>query len=311
MKNKHFLFLRVRLAFAIFVFAMAFMGCDNNKPLSLLIQESTQPSSDIVSELADCYKDIQTDAQKQAYLLAFDKVCVDNALILTTVASPPTSLETTPATKNNGVTLADIVSDVAKNGVRSAFKGQTVTITAPVYIKIEARVDRNTSIALFTYNESVSFFVLDFEGADDLAHLNIDTSYTFTLEISDIKRNTADPNITIVSDVLQRPVRNNKDILNITLNQLVSSASTGAQTYVAKTVRLRATVQIDNTRLENGIALQTNNRSVILFILDIQNPHKLDRYKAGNSYQFVLHIQSVTPAKNPDEYTIVAGIAND
>ena len=57
------------------------IGCDNNKPLSMLLQESTKPTSDIADATADCYKGLDIDTVNSEYLLVFDKDCIDAVVL--------------------------------------------------------------------------------------------------------------------------------------------------------------------------------------------------------------------------------------
>lgn len=71
------------LLFAALMVCIVFiLGCsDSTKPLSLLLQESTKSTSEIVSEVADCYKGVDTDAVNKEYAFVFDQPCLDNVLL--------------------------------------------------------------------------------------------------------------------------------------------------------------------------------------------------------------------------------------
>lgn len=63
---------------------------------------------------------------------AFSEVDIDDSVIFATLVGGTTPVETNPVvqtTDTNDVTIADIVADVASNGVNSSYKDQTVTIS--------------------------------------------------------------------------------------------------------------------------------------------------------------------------------------
>ena len=106
------------LLYAVMMVLIAVMvGC-SNQPLDVLLDQSGKHSSDIVDEVAGCYTVLAVDAENGEYLAIFDKKCVDAVL----------GMEAETEAVTDSVTLTDIVSDVAVNGVDSTYKGQTVTI---------------------------------------------------------------------------------------------------------------------------------------------------------------------------------------
>lgn len=186
MKNKHFLFLVVLLAFALFVFAMAFAGCSAENPIcstNFCAVGEIFPRSDLDDTIV------------------FSEVDINDSLILATLISTPQPVDTTPIvepiptqpTPDNTVTLADIVSDVKKNGVASTYKEQTVTITATVKFNLVVNPGTGKSITLVTGAENISFFVTDLDTPETLRHYVEGNSYAFTIFIDDVTLSTINP----------------------------------------------------------------------------------------------------------------------
>ena len=92
------------------------------------------------------------DAENGEYLAIFDKKCVDAVL----------GMEAETEAVTDSVTLTDIVSDVAVNGVDSTYKGQTVTISAVPWINysnIKPASLRFNAVGIHTHSDSVALIV--------------------------------------------------------------------------------------------------------------------------------------------------------
>lgn len=251
----------------------------------------------------------------------FSEVDIDDSVIFATLVGTPVPFETMPvkpdvqtipAPATSG-TLADIVSDVARNGVNSTYKDQTVTVTGAVKFIFDATATISSTITLHTQNEQISFFVDDPDGADDLAHLKNGTTYTFTVFIRKIATSTSDPErLNIFTDIENRPTKANIDIETVSMTQIVSDVAGGGKRYLGKTIRIRATVFVAALKTSGLISLSTNNANVSFAILDIQNPENLNPYNSNVAYTFTLYIFEITERENrPGEYKINAQIAND
>ena len=287
--------------FSLIVIVVSTLGCSTENPLCT---DNYCVEGEIYarSELAD-------DA-------AFSKLAIDDSVILATLVSTPTPVETAPddaKTTDDTVTLADIVTDVASNGVNSSYKGQTVTITAAVRYTFDATETRNSGATLHTHNEQISFFVDDSDGADDLAHLATGTSYTFTLFIRNVATSPSNPeNTNIWSNVEERPTQADINIETVSMTQIVTDVDASGKRYLGKTVSIRATVAFDLLKGAGIISLATDNRNVSFSIIDIGNPEKLDPYDANITYTFVLYIEDITEDEDePGKYRIYGVIAND
>lgn len=248
---------------------------------------------------------------------AFSEVDIDDSVIFATLIGGVTPVDTTPVEtdvdKAPAVTLANIVNDVAVNGINSTYKEQTVTITAAVNFTFDATATRNSGVTLYTHNEHIIFFVNDPDGADDLAHLKNGTSYTFTLFIRDVATSTSNPeNTNIWSNVEARPTKVDINVETVSMAQIVSDVAGGGKRYLGKTIRIRATVSFTLLKASGLISLATGNANVIFNILDIQNPEKLNPYNDNVAYTFTLYITEISEVEdNPGEYDISAQIAND
>ena len=157
-------------------FAVVF-GCSTENPLctdNYCVEGEIYPRSEIVGD--------------------FSLIAVDDTVILATFAgvTPVTPIETTPEATTNEVSVANIVSDVALNGVDSDYVGQTVAITATVRFNLVGV----GSITLVTNNNNISFFVTDFADPNSLANYAAGSTYEFTLFIRDVKPSTSNPDKT-------------------------------------------------------------------------------------------------------------------
>ena len=153
--------------------AMLALGCDNNQPLSMLLEESTQPTPDIAAELTGCYKSIETDAENQEYLLAFDKPCID-VLISTHYTTDE---------------IADIVS-------RDDFRleGKTIKITG----EVEGRFPDTGSVILKSAHEDITIWItVPYSTAEKrfvteaTAKYETNNTYTFDVLVRYIQRDRA------------------------------------------------------------------------------------------------------------------------
>ena len=70
------------LTILVAILTFSILGCgDNTQPLSLLLQESTKPTSEIADEVVSCYKGVATDTVNKEYAFVFDQDCLDNVLL--------------------------------------------------------------------------------------------------------------------------------------------------------------------------------------------------------------------------------------
>lgn len=245
------------------------------------------------------------------------------------------------------VPFTDVVNDVEAHGTNSKYKGQTLKITAAG--RIAGRFTALTlkpAIELFTHNDKVRFFIEDSEynialdtgnyytayTKSDLAHIRPHTTYTFTLFIRDISKNTSiiDNHLfTIWADVPEHTEPANIEVINTTLETVVADVSAGGGSYVGKTVRLQATVSLDMLYELQGVVdrgidpellmlkggmmtLSTNNRNVVFWVIDDMGSFgaiHLQKYHNNQVYTFTLYIESIQ--KNEGRFDITAGIADD
>ncbi len=237
-------------------------------------------------------------------------------------------------------TLTDIVTDVAKHGAGSKYKGQKVTITAAGRIYPSADGDPPT-LELFTHHNKVHFFITDLDAKSvhnhyyanymesDLAHIRSYTTYTFTSHIKDISEDTTihgDHFFIIRSDVPEHTGKADIEVIDTTLEQIVA----GGQRYAGETVRLQATVALDRLNELLGIrddvdpelvkvysgamTLATNSRNVTFWVIDdvaadSSFPSNLQKYKNHQTYTFTLYIERIVTEGKQVEIT--TGIADD
>ena len=289
------------LTFSLIVIAVVFtLGCSAENPIC----------STNFCAMGEVFPRSELEAGTE-----FSEVDIDDSVILATLVGGATSVETTPVETiaDDAVTLADIVNDVAVNGVNSTYKGQTVKITAPVRYVFAATETRNTGVTLATLNENISFFVNDNDEVDDLAHLGTGTTYTFRLLIENVQTSSSDAEKTnIWSNATNRPTKASIEIENVTMAEIVADVAAGRKMYLGKTIRLNATVSFDLFKNAGFISLSTGNRNVSFSVFDIGAPENLNAYSANISYTFILFIENVKEKEDtPGAYTIAGVIADD
>lgn len=243
MKNKHYYFLAVLAAFSLLLFCTAFAGCDSNKPLSMLLQESTKPTNETASDLVDCYKDIGTDAENNEYLLAFDKSCVD--ALLTDNQQNAESITLPPGVKSTE--LATIVEDVAADN--TSFLYAWIYVRASV---ISDLTDGGRTLSLETDNDSVNFRVSSFVKKSQLSRWTKGNSYNFILFINAIEHKpdtgittifsrVDDPDNIAVGRSVLTPTTSN--VIPTSVNELLESFRKGESYYIGKRVSFLDTVK--------------------------------------------------------------------
>ena len=163
-------------AFALMIFTF---GCNTENPLctdNYCVEGEIYPRSELVGD--------------------FSPIAVDDSVILATFAgvTPATPIETTPEPATNQVSVANIVSDVAINGVDSDYVGQTVTLTATVRFNFVD--DGSGAITLVTDNRDISFFVTDYVNPNSLANYAEGSTYEFTLFIEEVAPSNSNPDKT-------------------------------------------------------------------------------------------------------------------
>ena len=278
-------------AFSLFVIAVIFsFGCNAENPIcstNFCAVGEVFPRSEL------------EDGQ------AFSEVDIDDSVIFATlVGTTPVEtqpVEPTPVVATPAVDLTDIVANVAVGGTK--YVGKTVTITAPVQFKFE------TFFSLFTNDDTVSFIVRSPDAPDKLTHFQESLTYTLTVEITGVSPPDDNFDTYRISSNIEpnSPIENNPPI-SVTVNQVVSDVAAGGTKYIGKTVKVRATVLIDNAGLNNtGLALTTGNTDVVWAVVYTHDKTLLNSYRQGQSYTFTLFVDAIKPPdpiKQVDYYTI-------
>ena len=242
-------------------------------------------------------------------------------------------------TDTEPVTLANIVTDIAKNGTRSKYKGQNVTMTAAG--RVYPGFNENPTLELFTHHDNVRFFITDSDTdaphdhyylnyrQSRLAHIRGHTVYTFTLRIKNISEDSTvhgDPFFTIWADPPEHTEKADIDIPHTTIQQIASSG----QKYTGKTVRIEATLALNQLNGLLGVAddidpellktyagamtLATHNKNITFWIIDDiagddTIPSNLQEYRNHQTYTFTLYIERIVT--EGEQVEITTGIADD
>ena len=287
----------ILILFAITV--VAFAGCDAQNPVC----------TDNFCFVGEAFPRSELEAGQE-----FSELAIDDSVIFATLIGKPTPAETPEIEPEpeTTVTLADIVADVETNGTESTYKGQTVTINAPVRSNLAAPDKIGApSVTLITHSEKVSFFLRDYDGTNDLEHLDNHTTYTFTISITNISESVTRPGgVVVSSDLEQPPTKANIQIERVTMNEIVSDVAGGGKKYLGKTVKIRATVSFALLKSAGLLTLSTNNANVSFSIADVNQPDKLNRYQSNITYDFTLYIYEIKQDED-GEYSINSGIAGD
>ena len=128
----------------------------------------------------------------------FSEVDIDDSMLLASLVGVPMPVETTHVetveAETAPVTLADIVSDVAKNGTSSGFIGQTVEIEGTVHFNLVVRSNKG-GISLVTEYQNIFFYVTDFDTPLTLLSYAEGQTYTFKLVVRQVLRSTTDAGV--------------------------------------------------------------------------------------------------------------------
>ena len=269
----------------VLVLLAGVMGCGYDNPVCT---ESfcVVPRDDVTGEVIEI-----DDAKALAFL---------NTLAVDTVPS------------DNTGTLAEIVDDVNVNGVGSAYKGQTVTISAVAWINYSNIATVNIKgIGLYTHDSKVSCILQDTDGVNDLANIDTGATYTLTIEITDIRESTSTPgDMQILANLVTPPEKTDVVIQDVSIAEIVADVVTGGIGYLKSTIWISATVLIDTGALGNnqGLVLQTGNDKVTFFLIDPDTSDDLTQYTANSTYEFLLYIGSIS--EDQGEFTITASVSD-
>ena len=227
----------------IFLFLLAStIGCGENRPLDLLLTESTKPTNEIVAEGAACYKGVSVDAVSSEYAFRFDKACIDEMLTDDRGGVPDLPEGVTP------VELSAIVDDVVAGG--------TSFLHAWVYVRglvMTDLTDGGRSLVLETSNAHVNFRVSSFVKVTQLSRYQKGTTYGFILLITGIderadsgtwnifSRVDTPENIAKGRSVLTPTV---SDVLPTSVNEILESLRKGESYYIGKRVLFLESVKL-------------------------------------------------------------------
>ena len=240
---------------SLLIFTVLVLSNCSNQPLDVVLDQSGKHSSDVVSEVADCYTGLAVDADAGEYLAIFNKGCVDSILMGTADSGgiPQLSL---PA----GVTpveITTIVNDVAAGN--TTYERNWVYVEGLVTTDL---TDGGRSLLLDTGNDIVKFRVSSFVKVSQLSQWTKGNRYGFILLITDIEQNDTtgittifcrvdDPdNITNGRSVLT-PTQS--DVLVVSIDVLLESFRKGESYYIGKRVGFLDTVKSrqDNQTFES------------------------------------------------------------
>ena len=235
--------MRYFLIYVVLMIAIALIvGC-SGQPLDLILDQSDRHSSEIVDDLAGCYKGLVVDAENDSYFVQFSKVCVDGVITGTEASMP---------TLPPGVTATDIqtiVSDVATGS--TDYKGDWVYVEGTVESDL---TDGGRSITLETGND-VIFRVSSFVKVSQLSRWVKGNRYGFILFISNIQTSDTTGKTTIFSRVddpdnfrkaksLLTPTTS--DVIPTSIPVILESLRRGESYYIGKRVSFLDTVKIRN-----------------------------------------------------------------
>ena len=250
----------VFVSYIVMIVAISiFFGCEG-QPLNVLLEQSEKHSTDIVTEVADCYTGLAIDAEAGEYRAIFDKSCVDVVLGVST----------------DTVSVSEIVSDTAGGG--SAYEGQLITLTGTVSEKLSS----GETLLIETENNNVLFFVRSWGNAHRVTDFEVGESYTFSLYIQDQATSAGtDWSFNVWSDIVA-----NAEPEAVTLDTLSSNAKTGDQQYAQRVITLKATV---SNIIASAIYLSENDVNTSVYIRRSGHTDEAD-YQVNQSYDFTVFV---------------------
>ena len=230
------------MRYYVILMIVVMAGC-SGQPLDLVLQNSDVDSSEIVGDLAGCYKGLVVDAENDSYFVQFSKVCVDGVITGTEASMP---------TLPPGVTATDIQTIVADVATGSTdYEGAWVYVEGTVESDL---TDGGRSITLETGND-VIFRVSSFVKVSQLSRWVKGTQYGFILFISNIQTSETTGKTTIFSRVddpdnfrkaksLLTPTTS--DVIPTSIPVILESLRRGESYYLGKRVSFLDTVKIRN-----------------------------------------------------------------
>ena len=241
------------------VLIAVFLGC-GNQPLDVLISQSDKSTTDIVSEVSDCFTGLDVDTMQGEYRATFDKACVD------------TVLGVVPSTATTS--LSDIVSDTGAGG--DAYEGQILTVTGTVKEQL------SSAITLETENDSVTFFVRSWGTGDRLTGYEVGETHTFDLYIQDqALAFEANDDYNVWTDLVS-----SAEAEAVTLHTLTTHAQNENQQYAQRVITFDATVSSIG---ETAIFLRDNADNVIIQVSLSGHADEAD-YQVNQSYTFTVFV---------------------
>ena len=257
------------LFYTLILCAFAMLAGCSGQPLDLILDQSDRHSSEIVDDLAGCYKGLVVDAENDSYFVQFSKVCVDGVITGTEASMP---------TLPPGVTATDIqtiVSDTA--GGNNLFSGRFVGIEATV-----EDVFDDGGLLLKTGTEKVWFIVSDLSKNDTTLRYEVGQRYMFSLFIDRQKPREHDDGFYVYALIASQ----GGEIQPVSLQALVDDAKAGTETYQGRAVRLNASVR---SNLQTIITL----KSEISFSIRKNGHPQENAYQPEQNYPFAVFIGKI------------------
>ena len=245
--------------FLVMVLIAVFFGCDS-QPLDVLIDQSEKSTTDLVSEVSDCFTGLEVDTPSGEYRATFDKTCVDTVLGVA-------SVDTTP--------ISDIVSDTSSGG--SAYEGQILTITGTV----KETFSSSEAITLESDDDSVTFFVISWGTPERLSEYEVGETYDFDVYIQDQAESSTAGNYNVWTDLVY-----SAEAETVSLDTLIANAKSGDQQYAQRVITLQATVSSISTSV---IFLRDNAADVLVKIHRSGHADEAD-YQVNQTYTFKLFV---------------------
>lgn len=305
---------------AILILIALLAGCDNNQPLSVLLDQSDRHSSEIVDEFAECFEGVKVEDGK--YLPVFDKMCVDGVISGAEVGTP---------TLPPGVTATNIetiVTDVASGSM--AYEKSWVYVEGLVTSDL---TDGKRALLLETGNDGVAFRVSSFVKASQLSRWTKGNRYGLILFITSIEDVASTGKTTIFSRVddpenikkgksLFTPTTS--DVIPASIAVMLESFRRGESYYIGKRVGFLDTVKVrndDQTSESHGTTYDSlvvyqeqaslfatgRDRVSIYPTLRLFNGQIDDKYSKGSFHNFevTIHYFSGESFFNPEKVSIV------
>ena len=289
------------LTIILILLSVVFVGCEG-VPLDTLLDQSEKDSTDIVSEITDCYTGLDIDAEAGEYKALFDKACVDAILGVSQVSDVEgveiieTDLSTVLSSFSAGkteyqyrfVSFDAVVNSYTsdKSALRLLTPDGTPRVTINLFVKTRHIDISDTFIAGQTYDFTV--WIIEHSG---------NTIFAYTVDPADI-----DSGKTLFDDM--------GATLDTTIDAVIESMKASETYFVFKRIVITAPVHAVHNHTTASTEQDYQRISLLPYAVDLFNDKENhgfsvypalslfttfdDTYEVGITYTFQLIVHPLS-----------------